>query len=377
MRRVQSGFGIVEAIIALALGVVIMLGVTRLFTDSSRTLGDVSRATRLTETASYAMDVLTADLALAGFWAERATALSESTIRVGTQRWSDFGVATALDQLPPCACLGTGAQAMCTFDNNSGSVATLDYTEPPGIELVRGMMFPVYGAASGQLNAEASNSGASRCGEFDQASAGSEFVAIRRASTCSATTDTAAGCRGLDGTYHLQVHGEEDRVNSAGATVVRRGDLILTNDATQLTAEMAGGTVAPVYRYISRIYYVDSSDTLSRLFFDASGASQTYTKEPLVEGVELLRFEWHVDTTGDGYANVLTPSPSASEWLNVIAATVWIVVRAPAAEKSYRDNLVYSIAGASFTVPAGYADHRRAVFSRTVELFNIAGRRKL
>ena len=376
-QKAQLGFGIVEIMIALTLGVVIILGITTLYTDSSRSLDDVSRATRLTETASYAMDLVTADLELAGFWGERATVLSESTIRVGTQRWSDLGASSSLDQLPPCACIGTGAQAVCSFDDNAGSVVSRDYTESTGIELGRGIMFPVYGAASGQLNAETTNSGANRCGAFDQASPSSEFVAIRRASTCSATTDTADGCRGLDSAFHLQVHGDEDSIASGGATTLQRGDILLTNDASQMTAEMADGTTSPVYRYISRIYYVDSDDTLSRLFLDDSGSNQTYLKEELVEGVEAIRFEWHLDNSGDGYADELTNSPAASEWLNVIAATVWMVVRAPDPERGYTDNLTYQLAGASFSVPSGFADHRRAVFSRTVELVNIAGRRKL
>ena len=50
----------VEILIALTLGVVIILGITTLYTDSSRSLSDLRRPTqRLTETASYAMDVIT------------------------------------------------------------------------------------------------------------------------------------------------------------------------------------------------------------------------------------------------------------------------------------------------------------------------------
>ena len=109
----QRGFGLVEILIALGLGVVIILGVTTLYANSSRSLDDVARSTRLTETAAYAMDVITADLQLAGFWAERIDDASETTVRIDQVTWtakmltlalSGFVSGGALDQ-PPCACL--------------------------------------------------------------------------------------------------------------------------------------------------------------------------------------------------------------------------------------------------------------------------------
>jgi len=50
--------------IALALGTVIILGVTTLFSDSSRALNDINRAGRQLENSLYAMDLLAQELAL-------------------------------------------------------------------------------------------------------------------------------------------------------------------------------------------------------------------------------------------------------------------------------------------------------------------------
>ena len=64
-RRPESaGFGLVELMIALALGTVIILGVTTLFSDSSRALNDINRAGRQLENSLYAMDLLAQELAL-------------------------------------------------------------------------------------------------------------------------------------------------------------------------------------------------------------------------------------------------------------------------------------------------------------------------
>ena len=70
-RRPESaGFGLVELMIALALGTVIILGVTTLFSDSSRALNDINRAGRQLENSLYAMDLLAKELALVDYWGE-------------------------------------------------------------------------------------------------------------------------------------------------------------------------------------------------------------------------------------------------------------------------------------------------------------------
>ena len=64
----QSGFGLIEFIIALALGTVIILGVTTLFADSSRALTEINRAGRQVESSLYAMDILAKELELIDYW---------------------------------------------------------------------------------------------------------------------------------------------------------------------------------------------------------------------------------------------------------------------------------------------------------------------
>jgi type IV pilus assembly protein PilW len=381
-KRSQNGFGLVEILIALTLGIVIILGITTLYTDSSRVLGDVSRATRLTETSSYAMELLTSDLELAGFWGERSTPLSETTIRlittdVGNETWSERAttdsVVGVLDQDPPCACVGSDLAASCQFvTDDSGTTSSRAYDEDPDVELVRGMVFSVLGGSGAVLNAE--SAGSSRCG--GATASVEDFVAIRRASTCA---DGEVGCRPAeDGVYHLQVQGDDTVEGAGGEILRRRGDLLLSNDTDLLEATLADGSPSPIYRYISRIYYLDSRDNLSRLSLgkDALGTLK-YIDEELVAGVEALRFEWHIDTSGDGYGNELKTTPLMSEWIDVVAVTVWMVVRSPDAEQGYTDSLTYDLPGPTFKPPVGYESHRRMVLSKTVEMVNIAGRRRL
>ena len=52
----QSGFGLVEILIALALGVVIVLGITQLFTTGSRTMSDLEETGRRIENSVFAAE---------------------------------------------------------------------------------------------------------------------------------------------------------------------------------------------------------------------------------------------------------------------------------------------------------------------------------
>ena len=74
--------------------------------------------------------------------------------------------------------------------------------------------------------------------------------------------------------------------------------------------------------------------------------------------------------------SLVTNSPNLDQWRSVIGVTVWMVVRSAEPERGYTDNLTYSVAGGSFSVPDGFESHRRAVFSKTVELVNIVGRNR-
>ena len=72
-----------ELMIALALGTVIILGVTTLFSDSSRALNDITRAGRQLENSLYAMDLLAKELALVDYWGEPAARLMRMTRHMG------------------------------------------------------------------------------------------------------------------------------------------------------------------------------------------------------------------------------------------------------------------------------------------------------
>ena len=365
--RGSRGFGLVELMIALALGLVIILGITNLFVDSSRTLGDISRAGRQLENSLFALDLLAGELALVGYWGEADYPVVADDPTFGPLRASEtVGLTVAGFPMPPGVCVGTGGSG---FD--------------PKVELGWAMEYPLMAGVGSELNTAL---GSSACGGTSAStpSAAEEFIVIRRASTCAAGSSALAAdnkCPEVGNFFHMQANGCYDpNENLSG------GELKLYR-VTEATAEnlldyrgfVCDSETAPIYRYVARIYYVNQQDQLIRLQLEESGQ---YEQQVLAEGVEALRFEWLIDRSGDGDYDVIqsaadsgwTAAMRATDWQNVVGAKVWMIVRSGTSQPGYSDNNVYDLPGQSWANDEpGYT---RLLRSRAVDLVNIAGRRR-
>jgi len=358
-----SGFGLIELMIALALGSLLVLTVATLFSDSSRALTEINRSGRHLETGLYAMDRIAAELSLVGYWGEADTPIDADDQVYGVLRSSETGDLEVLGYpaVPPL-CVGSGATG---FD--------------PRVELGFAMEFPLLSDLGSQLNATMS---ASACGAgATTASAASAFFAIRRASTCATGEAGVAAtnrCRALENGFHLQTNGCRDPNDNLEGGEVKLHRVSDASVASLLPyTRYDCQTNAPIYRFISRIYYVSQSDELIRLRLDYVGAGAgTYVEELVAEGVEHLVFEWFIDSTGNGQYDRVETTLTPQDAGNVVGAKIWLVVRSLKPRSDFEDVATYTIAGQPWTAPDGMRNYPRALHSRMVALPNIAGRRK-
>ena len=165
-----------ELMIALALGTVIILGVTTLFSDSSRALSDITRAGRQLENSLYAMDLLAKELALVDYWGEASAPVDTDDPAYGPLRAAEIDnlVIGPYPETPPL-CVGTGA---------TGFEAR--------VELAWAMEYPLLAGLGSEVNA-AVNAGQCK-GGGSTATATAAYIAVRRASTC-ATCRRSARCK--------------------------------------------------------------------------------------------------------------------------------------------------------------------------------------
>ncbi len=312
--RKNRGAGLIEIMIALALGALIMLGVTQIATDNSSTRNELERFGRQLETANYALGVIEADVTNAAFWGERGG-----------------------------------------YDpNHVAPICPDDATE-----LEQAMGYPIQGG-QGTITCSPANL---------VTKANTDYLAVRRVSSCA---NGSTGCDAAAGDYHLQVHACFDATSP-----LQPGDTFkIDTDLTNLDLEQRDCTnQAPKYRFLSRIYYVDADDKLIR----AELVGNQYATQELAENVEMLRFEYGLDTDDDGQVDSYmsdVADPSDASWPNVVMVRVGLVVRNHQASLGFNDARNYTVGGYNYDPPAAVEDFRRQLYTRTISTRNIAGRKE-
>ncbi len=359
----QAGFGLVEVMISLLLGIFIMLGVTQIASNNSNTRWEIERAGRQLENATYALHLIEGDLTNAAFWGERRV----------------VEVLSIPDLCPATAC-------------DANTFPALD--DPDECQLNWAMAFPVQGGSAtiAQPNFSCPTADDSDDTDLITPKLGTDYVAIRRASSCAVGD---VGCDAGDTSFHLQVNANK---NSGEFEEIKISSKFISDHSNfEDFLQRDGVTPAPIYRYISRIYYVNASDQLVRaeLGSDAENVFE-YTETPLVEDIEMLRMTYGLDSSGnDGEedipADLSDPYPTIANdarWSDTVKVTISILVRSQEPSAGFRDDKIYTIVGQTYcadlppraacdvTMPAALEGYRRQLYSRTVSLRNVAGKRE-
>lgn len=361
-RQAQAGFGIVEIMIALALGVIIMLGVTQIAANNSGIRHELDRSGRQIENAAFALREIESDLTNAGFWGEMGEQTDGQLLPVESR--------------------------VCPTEYCSRE--DFETLNDPSCQLNWALRFPVQGGSADF-----------DCGTLGTITpkVGTDYIAVRRANSCALGSP---GCDAAEGNIHLQVHacftpGVDTAplpgIDYALDTITGAPDLSVFK-YTQRGVDCLAAPAAPQYRLLNRIYYVNDDDQLVR----AELVGTDYVQSTLVEGIELMRIEYGMDRDGDGQVDddvngyttnpttdlaTNTPDAFPDDWADVVMARISLVVRntgnyedETGESGGFVDDKVYTVAGESYTVPTEFQNHRRQVYTRTVGLRNVAGRRE-
>lgn len=328
--RVAAGFSLVEMMVAMTIGVLILLAVSEVFINNNRSFTELEKTSRQIENGRYAMQLLESELANAGF----------------------FGEAT-----------GVGFPGA----SNIPPVCTTIHTEIEGT-----MGVPVFGENN------VVNSAAPDClGDFKS---GSDYLAVRRASTCSVGSE---GCNAFRaGEYHLRVSacGSSNPGQISLARPASLGAMPVVWDrrcGTNLPSGEDG--LAPTYRYLSRLYYVRDGDILTRTELQDPTAATKYVSTPLVDGIEHLHFQYGLDNDDDGEVDAFEDTPSGAEWEDVIAVRIWLLARNLDPTPGYTDSRSYTMGNEDSYTPNDPPNmgFKRQMYTSTVRLNNVAGRREV
>lgn len=342
--RSMAGVSLVELMIAMLLGLIILAGLATIFANSSRSREELERASRQIENGRYAMETLSDDLRLAGF----------------------YGELSVLSLTPPT--WPTPPPDPCSTD--------------PAVWT---------GAVFYHLQGYDNGAGAPVC--IPTRKADTDVIIVRRVAACEAGV---AGCPPVQNSLPYV------QVSKCATEQVATPYVLNTGGSGVHTLRLRNcATVAGLRQYFVRIYYISTDNgsgvaipTLKRADFTGSGWVET----PLVEGIEELNIEYGIDWTGpggtlpDGSPDSYTTDPTTavpagcttcnavSNWLNVVTVRINLLARNVDASPGYVDTKTYTLgrdaANAEITVTPG-GPYRRHVHSGLVRIVNAAERRDL
>ncbi len=322
----QSGFTLIELIVATVVGVFLLGGVMFTYLSMKTTTSDTIEMGELQETGRMALDIIGKDLEMAGFWGSfNGLSLESTTIDVTTvaNPGNDCSVG-----------LNNGS-----FPQNSPSSFKYIF----GLEAVDGANMGCITDAVGQ----------------------SDIIQIKRVSGQNINGQATSA-----NSYYLEADIAEGRM--------------FAGDGNLVNAANANGTV---WRYMHHVYYVNeqqyqmgnrtvSVPVLMRKRLTPAGGMTT---ESVLEGVENIRLLYGIDNDGDRNVDTyLTAGQmTVNEWEQVtskiLTAQLFVLVRAVEEDADLnRTNKTFTLGGDGGTSRTiTFADNfRRLLFVSTIKVKN-------
>lgn len=342
--RRNSGFTLVELMISIAIGLVLMLGLTTLLVNSSATRTELEKSSRQIENGRYAMQIMSDDIRLAGYYGEY------------------FFPSSATSTTPdPCAT----AVASLGWNSTTPTIPT-----------------PIYGYTGSESDPSC----------VTNRKSGTGILVIRRVQTVSTTTAAS-------GTPYLQVSLCD--TESTPFVLDTTGLTLKQKDCS--TTAVLRKYVVHIYYISSCNVCSPSSDgipTLKRVEIEGGAISVV----PLTEGIDSMQFDYGIDylpaaPSQDGSPDCYITNPSATDstvaplsteiascpagtwndatknWANVTTVRLNVLARNTETTVGYSDSKSYNLGLAGTAGPFDDA-YKRHVYTGLVRVVNTSGRRE-
>lgn len=339
----QRGFTLAELMIAMAIGIVILGAMSVVFINSHTARGHVEKASRLTESGRYALQVLADDLRLAGFYGEyqvkENAALAEKTAE----------------------------ELVCMHARN---------------DLKNYIPVHVYSMDN------VTDAGKPSC-ITETIKDGSDVLLVRRVETVGHTVDAAGVIVAENPNYYFQYSLCRNWPSNDLFDVSNVKDDWTRTQKDCSPADHTTGTKALVRRVVARIYYVSANNnpgdgvpTLKRIQLNGLDWTSPETIG-IADGVEQFQIEMEtpdINSSGEivKFDKLVLPATLGNwpKWQQVARASVSLLVRSPEKTMGYSDSsMTYKVGPETVTGPGdGYKRH---VFGSSVEMINVLGRKEM
>lgn len=341
MKHRTLGYSLIELMVAITLGLVLLAGVIQVFINSEQGYAVQQSTSQYQDSARYAVEYLDRNIILADFWGSLKPSVNSGAITyaTGATPASGTGCANAAWIVNP----GAGIQG---YDGTSMTAAS-------GFSAGDSTLATCIGSAGTYV-------------------AGSDVVAIRSVNpdcylpTVAATATPAlsdishapaapGNCSSSYGPYWLRTN-----LGTSGVLFNITTGTTVTAAISAIAGDAPNGVLN--YQYQATVFYLATTDSgqgstptlyMATLRNPTSTAAQTAAQlypQPLVDGVEMLKFEYGIDPNYGAASDTLSiseylPAASISNWNQVISVRVSMIVRGNAMD-NFTDTQTYQMTDA-------------------------------
>jgi len=323
--KLQSGFTMVELMVALVLSMTLSVAVVSVFVNNSHSFTQDDNIARMQDDARHALREIAFDLSMAGHYAELHMP----------------------DVVTPDGALGIGIDC-----GPAGEINWMYRTVAAGTDDTLSIT-----AVDNASNADAV--AAHSCIAAGELQEGTDIVSIKRVVGSPSTVLRNGG-------IYLRTNGTVGLLFRAPAPAAPAIDV---------------GLPRSDWEFRPSIYFIrqfannpgDGVPTLCRKILNGAGPSMV--TECLATGIENLQIEYGIDTNEDGAPDTFIPSPTLVEMQNVVTARVFVLARTTDIDTRYDNDKTYSISNSPDFLPDD-SFHRR-VFSTSVTIQNVRSMNKM
>ncbi|MDP1645344.1 MAG: PilW family protein [Thiobacillus sp.] len=315
--RAQTGFGLIELMIAMTLGLVLLGGIGYVYIGSRSAFRTTDNLSRIQENARYALDLMSRDIRMAGY--------------VGCGNLASMSVKTiAKPPVPPM----TAGNALIGYDNGTG------WTNPTSIVRPAGDVLSVMGAFGNGVNLTGnlipSNANVQVNGNPDGFKQDDVLIVTNCAEADVFKATTVSNASGTTTLSHANSGNTGNRVGTYGKD-------------------------AFVMRMDQYTYFIGTNTAGNRALYRVGLDAQA---EELVEHVHDMQMRYGLDTNADGRVDSYSNTPG--NWTQVASVTLNLLMRSP------DNNISTATQSVTFNNGTFAAPDRRLyqVFSATVGVRN-------
>lgn len=393
-RARQPGFTLIELMVAITLGMLVVAAVLALYLNLTRTNNEMAKANRQIENGRFAIQLLENDIVHAGFWGEHVPVYDDFTSSaVGSE------IPTAIPD--PCVAVSSWDAA---YKTNLIAI-------------------PVQGYAA----ATPSGSGCATDVSTNR-SANTDVLVVRHAETC---LPGVGNCEAYNANnIYLQsalcaLEGSSYRLDTGtniDTNPLHKKDCVGTGSPAALP--ITSGTAADKRLFVSNIYHVrdypgtaNDGVAIPTLMRSSFSVDKHQVTQQLIEGIEAFRVEFLIDNAnppcgpinyaaaitkvnratcavdaditkntfpnnrGDGIPDAIcyAGTCTVNDLMNAVAVRIYVLARNLEPTQGYQDDKTYQLGTLSINaaaLPSAQRAYKRHVFSTTVRLNNVAGRRE-